>query len=309
MSIHLTFIIFLSLCFVLSFCLSPNFCGKDSSTASSCQSPCPSGLDSECPPGEICFSNITCASTTGKYCGLDFLDSFKCTQPCPKGKDSECDSQEKCFAGVSCDSIDLSGTSSDANNPSQSIPDAVMDKESQNNRKYCGMDFSAAFECLKPCPNGLDRECDPPQKCFDDVTCVGEPELLLDSSSESPGKDGQDPSTSSQLIGQYYCGSNFEDAFKCTQPCPNGLDGQCAGSQKCFRDIICDEEAIESFAPIVSPPAEDTVPVTKPSSAEENRFADLETLSGGELAATLVGALLGTVLFGALLVVGVRKFG
>lgn len=36
-----------------------------------------------------------------------------------------------------------------------------------------------------------------------------------------------------------YCGTSFGDADKCETSCPQGLDGECPGSERCFADVSC----------------------------------------------------------------------
>lgn len=38
-----------------------------------------------------------------------------------------------------------------------------------------------------------------------------------------------------------YCGTSFGDADKCETACPNGLDGECPGSERCYADVSCSD--------------------------------------------------------------------
>jgi hypothetical protein len=74
---------------------STNYCGTTwTSAATNCAKACPSGLDSECPPNQFCFAEITSCSSnsisiTTNWCGRDWNDaSTHCSQSCPAGLDS-----------------------------------------------------------------------------------------------------------------------------------------------------------------------------------------------------------------------------
>jgi len=147
------------------------YCGSSWSNAvSKCSTPCPRGLNSECPMGEFCFGDVTCSSvnTTGtigdtssvntKYCGSSWSNAVsKCSTPCPSGQNSECPMGEICFGGVSCSSVNTTGTTSNTTSA---------------NTNYCGSSWSnAASECSKPCPRGIDSECPIGKFCFSGITC------------------------------------------------------------------------------------------------------------------------------------------
>jgi len=95
---------------------STNYCGVSWGDASTtCSISCAGGFDSECPPGQKCFGDISCSeipvggvATTSiekisNYCGADWADaSCKCSVTCPGGVDIECPPGHSCF--------DMSGT-------------------------------------------------------------------------------------------------------------------------------------------------------------------------------------------------------
>jgi hypothetical protein len=81
---------------------SENFCGTTWTAATQCSQACPNGEDSECPNGEMCFSEVTCSSIGGNYCGSTFTAATQCSQTCPNGVDGDCPNGETCFGEVTC---------------------------------------------------------------------------------------------------------------------------------------------------------------------------------------------------------------
>ena len=91
------------------------YCGENwGHASSSCLLRCPGGNDSECPPSQKCFADVTACSQINSseevdglqnYCGKTWDDAsmmcFARTQ-CPGGHDAECPDGEKCFAGIQC---------------------------------------------------------------------------------------------------------------------------------------------------------------------------------------------------------------
>lgn len=89
-----------------------NYCGSTwISAASSCDVPCPLGLNVECPEGQSCFGDLVSCDVnkpvvTGRWCGVSWVEAARlCSSPCPSGIDAECDVEgEACFGDIpNCD--------------------------------------------------------------------------------------------------------------------------------------------------------------------------------------------------------------
>ncbi len=196
-----------------------NWCGTSFADAGKCAKTCPGGVDSECPGNERCFAGVSCTTTTTSapnppstqqlWCGGSFADASKCAKTCPGGVDSECPGNERCFAAVTC-----ATTTTTTTTPPDSTP-----------QLWCGGSFADATKCATSCPGGVDAECPGNERCFADVPCTP--------TNTSP------PSPPTGNTPQLWCGASFADAAKCSQQCPNGVDADCPGNERCFADVTC----------------------------------------------------------------------
>jgi len=196
--------------------LATNRCGSSWGDAlSSCGQECPGGVDSECPSGQSCFSDVTCegvstgdnTSSGSNRCGSSWENAMSsCGQECPGGVDSECPSGQSCFSDVTCEGVSTGDISSSGSN-------------------RCGSSWENAMSsCGQKCPGGVDSECPSGLSCFSDVTC-------------------DDVSTGdNSSSGSNRCGSSWENAMSsCGQECPGGCDSECPSGQSCFSDVTCED--------------------------------------------------------------------
>ena len=227
------------------------FCGSDwLDAATKCSTPCPGGVDGECPGNLKCFGDIdSCGSSMSaneapsegngtKYCGLDWLDATNCLQPCPRGLDEECQSNLKCFADItSCNSDPRGTTLSSVFSQPGALPNHEDQMPSPTNGNFCGKDWAEASSCRHgACPGGLDGECVDNLKCFGGIEACLQPGVPGAALSNSTGRQ---------------CGVDWTDASSCSHgPCPGGLDSECAGNLKCFGGV---EECTEPVGSDVAP--------------------------------------------------------
>ena len=141
-----------------------NYCGTDRSSATQCNTPCPSGDDAECPGSEQCFENISAIEcSTMHFCGTSLSDAKSCGNPCPSGSSLECPSGKSCFLNIV--------------------------QEECFNTHYCGTSRESATQCNESCPSGSSAECPDGQACFDNIfttmKCSSIPEVATFSKAPS----------------------------------------------------------------------------------------------------------------------------
>ncbi len=90
-------------------------------------------------------------------------------------------------------------------------------------QNWCGTSFEDASKCRTACPRGVDSECPGGERCFASVSCTA----------------GNPPPANPPSSGQFWCGSSFGDAGKCANTCPNRVDSDCPGGERCFADVTC----------------------------------------------------------------------
>lgn len=80
------------------------YCGKDYFDSLDCHHECPSGQNTDCPFGEVCFAGVICdTGATDRYCGTSWAHAQEsCALACPYGTEAECPSGQTCFGGVDC---------------------------------------------------------------------------------------------------------------------------------------------------------------------------------------------------------------
>ena len=176
-----------------------NFCGMSWEDANSnCGQWC-SGLDdSECPSGQVCYSDTNCyydadfvptASPTthppsssptlsygdpanSRFCGSDWSaakDSCSIETHCRSGSNDDCPQGQSCHGGLPCNIIDLMRR---VRNASGSTPFPTMPpvgRDHPSNQKFCGQTWSDAAETCSletHCPSGY---CQDGLECFESI--------------------------------------------------------------------------------------------------------------------------------------------
>jgi hypothetical protein len=203
-----------------------SYCGFDYEDASrKCSIICQnstsqsSTVDSTCPLGETCFSGlVSCATTEAGE-----ADSANSTSS---------DEDKIAVNFTSLEDDQSTNATSTQNNIEDSSNETVVDTQVQMavtvtvpalvaTSNYCGATWaSAAIDCTKTCPSGMDGECGPGQFCFGGIeTCTANTDV--------------ETSTSN------WCGRDWNDAAsQCLQPCPSGIDSQCPPPTRCFGDVF-----------------------------------------------------------------------
>lgn len=169
----------------------------------SCQIPCPTSKDSDCPGNLKCFGNTECQNRGSFFCGTSWFDaSDKCSKQCPSGDALECDPGEGCFAWTSC---------------------------AETASFYCGTTFEdASANCTLPCPSMSEDSCPQGQGCFQYTTCQATIE------SKASAADSYKPPS------DYFCGESKELAsMTCSIACPSGKDSECPGDLNCYDGTGC----------------------------------------------------------------------
>ena len=136
------------------------YCGASwCDAAYTCGATCPGGTNEECPPGQYCYNDIPCLAGTPppdvampppSYCGDSPEDAASsCWAKC--ASDSDCCFGQTCHeVEGGCDYVDHVGPE----------------------HYFCGADFcEAAFTCPRPCPGGVDSECESGQRCYANTPC------------------------------------------------------------------------------------------------------------------------------------------
>eukprot|EP00984_Skeletonema_dohrnii_P000554 scaffold177_cov113-Skeletonema_dohrnii-CCMP3373.AAC.8 len=208
---------------------SKRFCGKTfAHMHESCPKKCPSGANDDCPDGMQCFGNSDCqtegvgvaaaqvSDPSSMYCGSKFDDAAKCGTPCPSGgTDNECPSGETCYADVVCGKVQTVVSRPVVSKPAEEPKTEVKPVE----------EVESAPESSKE--SATER---PPSKVEESKTEVSTP--VEESTTEEEIKES-DPST-------MYCGSEFQDASKCSTACPSGgTDEECPSGESCYADVVC----------------------------------------------------------------------
>ena len=140
-------------CFAFTTCADKGsyFCGANYIDASStCNTPCESGLSSDCPDELTCFAFTTCNKdgVNSAFCGTSFEDQ-NCTKTCSSSDD--CPNGEACFPFSNCQ---------------------VIDTEYPVESFYCGTTFEeASMTCSHACPSSSHAECPDNQFCFPNTPC------------------------------------------------------------------------------------------------------------------------------------------
>ncbi len=222
------------------------------------------GTDDECGDGMTCFNmseEETSCSDEGvgiqekidpamMWCGETWLHMLEnCPKACPDGSD------EECGPGMSC--FDMTNEEK----PCLYVGYGVKEKDDPSKR-FCGNDYKHMHEsCPKKCPSGSNDDCPGDMKCFSNSECQVEGVGVV-------AVQESDPSS-------MYCGSKFEDASKCSTPCPSGgTDGECQNDETCYADVVCGQvqtsvtaisKPAEKPKAEVSEPIEETEPVTESS--------------------------------------------
>lgn len=203
------------------------YCGKDRiDAASKCgtveATPCPSGMDSDCPEEEFCLQKIFECSGTTQYCGLSPQDSAnQCSLPCPNG-DADCESGETCHeTGTSCDQT-YADPAPSPENSGGSMPIGP-------NTNHCGSSWSDAdSRCSVQCPMGTDSECPSGQRCYADTCGTGSGPIAyhLYAGNVEPNYN--------------WCGTTWLDAKdRCHKPCPTGFNSECGIGEESGLPEVC----------------------------------------------------------------------
>ncbi|KAL7443369.1 hypothetical protein ACHAXM_008913 [Skeletonema potamos] len=226
-----------------------------------CPMKCPGGTSEECGDGMTCFNmseeEASCSEegvgikakvdSANLWCGESWIHMLEnCPKACPEGTDEECGTGMTCFDMSTADKV------------CEQVGYPVKEKDDPEKR-FCGKTFQSMHEsCPKKCPSGSSDDCPNGMQCFGHSECKVEGVGVV-------AVKESDPS-------MMYCGSKFEDAAKCSTPCPSGgTGGECPSGQTCFAEVTCgsvqtvqttisnplEEEAVE-----VTPVEEEAVEVT-----------------------------------------------
>ena len=316
-----------------------SYCGKSFWDATTCDTPCPSGNNADCPNGELCFThvflcqNLTDAPTTMptneptsgpthsfySYCGKSFWDAATCDTPCPSGNEADCPNGELCFTHVfSCHNMTDSPTSLPPTTMPTSFPtvesttlptlfptveptlSSTNEPTSRPTRtfySYCGSSFWDAATCDTPCSSGNDADCPNDELCFTHVfSCHN----MTDSPTSLPPttmptlfptmehttmptlfptieptlSSTNEPTSGPTPTFYSYCGNSFWDAATCDTPCPSGNNADCPNGELCFTHVFSCNNITESPSSQSLPPSE--VPSVSPT--KESHFCG-KTLS------------------------------
>ena len=203
-------------CFAFTTCADKGtfYCGNNFVDAgSNCDTPCPSGLSSECPENLTCFAHTQCdkepmvaaveapkGPAESNFCGASFDEATRdCSLPCPTG--SECPAGLTCFSHTSC-----------------------ADRDSF----MCGNSWDhASATCSNPCPSGEHSDCPDGMRCFAYTPCNN--------------------------AGSFYCGTSFDEAASCEHPCPTGSSDECPNNLSCFSYTSCGTGDFDSKPPTTAP--------------------------------------------------------
>eukprot|EP00804_Cyclotella_cryptica_P021002 CCRYP_009303-RD/>CCRYP_009303-RD protein AED:0.09 eAED:0.09 QI:102/0.93/0.93/1/0.8/0.62/16/340/1751 len=195
----------------------PNYCGVDFEDASrKCSMLCVgSFLDSSCPQGETCHTNVvSCVATGTNSSGVAPLSNEQTIISSAGDPNINTgDANLNSTAGEETASAQVEMAALVSVPVTTATPMSIL-------TNYCGTTWvSAATECSSACPSGMDIECPPGHSCFAEIsTCATK-------------KNGETSSSK-------WCGKDWSEAsLGCLKPCPAGLDSECPPPTRCFGDV------------------------------------------------------------------------
>jgi len=177
------------------------------------------------------------------YCGSSLQDAAKCHSPCPNGIedciDGFCYAVSKCVIHVGELPVPTKMfTAQPSSTPfvedTVPVPKEIITAQPSSTPVvesfYCGQSLmEASQKCEFGCPTGSPTDCPGNLKCFASTSCA-EKQMISTSPSHDP-------------TGTFFCGSSFEMASACLQPCPSGTSADCPPNQVCYANTPCGEKS------------------------------------------------------------------
>jgi hypothetical protein len=185
-----------------------NFCGLTLDDANDCTNAtwCPSGQNSDCPPGLNCFTNTVCNATELDLVDLDLLANLTANMT---------DDENNGTAAY------MNGTYAPSPSPENATTGPTVDLNPDD--YYCSATWQAADydgDCGMPCPSRSNDECPEGTYCYGPMPACNR--------------------TYKAGVSAKWCGATFNDmASKCAVECRNGTDEECPEGEICWGGSPC----------------------------------------------------------------------